>query len=1278
MKSEKKPVRTIAAHEKHWVATLVPWASTREPVHILEIGSADGQYSRWFLDHLMSHPQSRLTCTDSWQPISGDQAHSDDTASAFTAFQKNCHASGKAGWVTIIKGDSATVLQGLPDASFDLVYVGGNRSTAAVYFDSLSAIRLIKPGGMVLWDNYFSSDTVKAGVDLAGRALGIIVERLGDNACHRNGVATIPGRTASPAPGRVARLAKRAKKNIIDRPRRQLAGLLGRKRRGSFSKNWFSMHEENWNQLLLPLKKRRQPVHILEVGSYDGQSACWLIENFLTHPRSRLTCCDMWEQRSRDRVYEENMDEVYDRFQKNCQATGKWNQVRALRGDSKSTLKTLAGEQFDLIYVDGDHSAEGTYADTILTHPLLAPGGLLLWDDYKWCATVKEGVDRACRELGLVLESFGNNVSYRKPLASQPGGGRPAKIVGLVPARNEEARIEFCLRALAQFTDAIVYLDDCSTDQTAARVEQIAQNCRVERILRKPEWSRDEPGDRNRLLQAGREIGGTHFIVLDADEAFTANCRDQQMLRRLILSLRPGEQLAMTWIQLWRSLDYYRHDASVWTNNFKPIAFCDDGRCSYVSEFIHTPRVPANLAGARVTLSGYEFGLLHFQFVNWRNLLIKQAWYRCLERIRDPQKPAATINELYAPSQDESGLGLVPAPRHWFAYPFFDPAVVNAPDLWREAQIKAWLDQYGLDFFKDLDIWQIDWRSKADTSALPSAPRISVLVSTCNSERFIRGCLEDLEAQTIASQLEIIVVDSGSEQNEGAVVKEFQQRQKNIVYLRTERETLYGAWNRAIAMARAPYLTNANTDDRHAPDALEKMAAVLDQQPAADVVYSNCAVTQTPNATFGSVPSCGYFRWPPFDRRLLFSVCFIGPQPMWRRSLHDQFGLFDAQLTSAGDYEFWLRICQRARFVHLPETLGLYLEHPGSIEHTAPLIAQREAEATRQKHWPREWGRMPKASGNFFQPAANSPEAGTSQVGLAGPAPLVSLIIPTHSRPEMLREAIASVLSQTFRDFEIIVINDGGPDISGIISSVKNSPQIICLRHEQRRERSATRNAGLAAARGKYIAYLDDDDIFYPEHLQNLVAILQATGKKVAYSDACCAHQSRQNGRYEVTGREFLPIPDFSKGRLLASNFIPILCLLHEKSCLEATGGFDVQLGTHEDWDLWIRLSRHFDFAHLKKVTCEFRARDDGSSTTSSSQKDFLRTAKLIYGRYQMYAGQDPEIRERQRALLDHLRHRNKPTPKDGIGWLAYRVARPFQNIHRSIRKRLRKREPAL
>ena len=180
-----------------------------------------------------------------------------------------------------------------------------------------------------------------------------------------------------------------------------------------------------------------------------------------------------------------------------------------------------------------------------------------------------------------------------------------------------------------------------------------------------------------------------------------------------------------------------------------------------------------------------------------------------------------------------------------------------------------------------------DERASAEGLHRDRQPLVTAIVSTYNSEKYIRGCLEDLEAQTLSDRLEIIVVDSGSRQNERLVIEEFQQRYDNIRYIRSDdRETIYAAWNRAIVEARGRYLTNANTDDRHRADAYERMVAELEENLDVSLVYADSAVTRMPNAGFDQAPVEGYFRWPEFDARHLFSVCYIGPQPMWRRSLH--------------------------------------------------------------------------------------------------------------------------------------------------------------------------------------------------------------------------------------------------------------------------------------------------------------------------------------------------------------------------------------------------------
>lgn len=270
-----------------------------------------------------------------------------------------------------------------------------------------------------------------------------------------------------------------------------------------------------------------------------------------------------------------------------------------------------------------------------------------------------------------------------------------------MPARNEGAKIQFALRALAQQTDAIVYLDDCSIDDTLTQVEKCREECRVERILTKDRWVRDEPADRNRLLQAGREIGGTHFIVIDADEALTSNFLEGGLLKKRILDLTPGDQLALRWIHLWRNVDSFRTDGDKGISRFKYCIFCDDRKAVYSSEFIHTSRIP-RVKGRKHRLDG-PFGLLHFQFVDWNNLVLKQKWYRWLERVYQPEKPIVDILKRYNKSDDENGLVTEPCPREWLeTYPFLDSAVFHEPDNWRLQQMDEWAAEKGADYFSGL------------------------------------------------------------------------------------------------------------------------------------------------------------------------------------------------------------------------------------------------------------------------------------------------------------------------------------------------------------------------------------------------------------------------------------------------------------------------------------------------------------------------------------------------------------------------------------------------
>lgn len=210
-------------------------------------------------------------------------------------------------------------------------------------------------------------------------------------------------------------------------------------------------------------------------------------------------------------------------------------------------------------------------------------------------------------------------------------------------------------------------------------------------------------------------------------------------------------------------------------------------------------------------------------------------------------------------------------------------------------------------------------------------PLVTALVSTYGSERYLRGCLDDLLAQTLKDELEIVVVDAGSPEGEGAIVREYQDRFPRLHYLRTgRREFTSESLHRATQLARGRYLTTANTDDRHREDFLEHMVAVLEHHAGFGLAYADARITHRDNETFAHSSATRHFVWPDFTPTAAVSGALFGAQPVWRRSAHAVVGDWDPQYRHANDLDMFLRIALRFGAVHVQEDLGLFLERADS------------------------------------------------------------------------------------------------------------------------------------------------------------------------------------------------------------------------------------------------------------------------------------------------------------------------------------------------------------
>jgi len=186
--------------------------------------------------------------------------------------------------------------------------------------------------------------------------------------------------------------------------------------------------------------------------------------------------------------------------------------------------------------------------------------------------------------------------------------------------------------------------------------------------------------------------------------------------------------------------------------------------------------------------------------------------------------------------------------------------------------------------------------------------------------------------------------------------------------------------------------------------------------------------------------------------------------------------------------------------------------------------------------------------------------------------PLVSVIIPTYNRAGQVAEAVASVAAQTFRDFEILVVDDGSTDDTFEVLAALECVRV--LRHLRRRGVAAARNLGAAEARGEWLAFLDSDDLWLPEKLARQMAYLEARpGLLWCQTDETWVRKgvrvNKPASHRKVGGRIFLR----SLERCLVS---PSAVVLH-RQLLADHGGFDADLPAAEDYDLWLRLSWRYE-----------------------------------------------------------------------------------------------------
>lgn len=573
------------------------------------------------------------------------------------------------------------------------------------------------------------------------------------------------------------------------------------------------------------------------------------------------------------------------------------------------------------------------------------------------------------------------------------------------------------------------------------------------------------------------------------------------------------------------------------------------------------------------------------------------------------------------------------------------------------------------------------------------APFFSVIMPVYNRKAYVFDAIKSVLFQDF-TDFELIVIDDGSNDGSFEIISAI--RDPRLRLIRNEHLGGAAARNAGIDAANGEFIVWVDSDDLQTVGALAILYETIQSYPDADVYYGDLEVFYDHEAKenwYTDYPDYYGVSLLPY---LIKGNCLPNPGTAVRKALYHVSGQYDIAFTRCHDYHMWTRLADSARFKKVPSVLCRWRQHGESLSSAKTRAFEAKVALDMLARYPvkrlfpdlendskgkavalwrlsktlEAWQEYAPAYqtaykafalgyGDKYRVEKLEQQAGSSY------EPYFSIIVTTYNRPVLLKSALASLGEQSFKDFEVILVNDHGDPVESLLADY-DFP-ITYIYQGKNQGLSAARNIGLKLATGRYIAYLDDDDIYLPSHIAVMAEAIERFPQSVIYTAAEYVSEKIEDGRRIELSRSMpLKHDAYDRNRLFVQNYIPVNTWAHPRSMLAAVGEFDTGLTAFEDWDMLLRLAARYPFVHVPEVTAQVHLRDAPNTGSDHmlgrEQKNF---GALYQEMYRRHSDLDSEaVRTGRRAMLRRFGVSDPSSshqPASLKDWLNMRVLSPVQ-----------------